>query len=199
MFKPQPSLFYTQMALQARAAVPPCHHTRLLSKRSPARFRHRLNSYYTIFMVDCALSCKVINLQMVTTNAPRATTQLTLQRYATIAIDEKWSASQLARAADCNIQTAEKFLSRLATSGMEKTQKKVLSLADSYRSTLERTAARSREYLESISHLELEQLDKDQRSLRKDALSSLTSLSSMLRLEITGDSSAATPPRLGNL
>ena len=135
---------------------------------------------------------------MVTTNAPRATTQLTLQRFATIAIDEKWSASQLARAADCNIQTAEKFLSRLVTNGMEKTQKEVLSLADDYRHTLTRTAARSREYLESIAHLELETLDKDQRSLRKDALSSLSSLSSMLRLEITKDTSA-TPPRLGNL
>jgi hypothetical protein len=136
---------------------------------------------------------------MVTTNAPRATTQLTLQRYATIAIDEKWSASQLARAADCNIQTAEKFLSRLATTGMEKTQKEVLTLADSYRHTLTLTAARSREYLQSIAHLDLDQLDRDQRSLRKDALSSLSSLSSMLRLEITGDASTNTPPRLGNL
>jgi hypothetical protein len=136
---------------------------------------------------------------MVTTNAPRATTQLTLQRFALTAVEEKWSASRLAREADCNIQTAEKFLSRLATTGMEKTQKEVLTLADSYRHTLERTAARSREYLESIAHLELDQLDKDQRSLRKDALSSLSSLSSMLRLEITGDTSASTPPRLGNL
>jgi hypothetical protein len=136
---------------------------------------------------------------MVTTNAPRATTQLTLQRFALTAVEEKWSASRLAREADCNIQTAEKFLSRLATTGMEKTQKEVLTLADSYRHTLERTAARSREYLESISHLELDQLDRDQRSLRKDALSSLSSLSSMLRLEITGDASASTPPRLGNL
>ena len=72
-------------------------------------------------------------------------------------------------------------------------------MADDYRHTLTRTAARSREYLESISHLELDQLDKDQRSLRKDALSSLSSLSSMLRLEITGDASASAPPRLGNL
>ncbi len=136
---------------------------------------------------------------MVTTNAPRATTQLTLQRFALTAVEEKWSASRLAREADCNIQTAEKFLSRLATSGMERTQKEVLTLADSYRHTLERTAARSREYLESISHLDLDSLDKDQRSLRKDALSSLSSLSSMLRLEITGDASASTPPRLGNL
>jgi hypothetical protein len=75
--------------------------------------------------------------------------------------------------------------------------KQVLCLADSYRATLELTAARSREYLQSISHLELETLDKEQRSLRKEALSSLTSLSSMLRLEVTGD--ASTPPRLGNL
>jgi hypothetical protein len=136
---------------------------------------------------------------MVTTNAPRATTQLTLQRFALTAVEEKWSASRLAREADCNVHTAEKFLSRLADTGMEKTQREVLTLADSYRHTLERTAARSREYLESISHLELDQLDKDQRSLRKDALSSLSSLSSMLRLEITGDSSASAPPRLGNL
>ena len=136
---------------------------------------------------------------MVTTNAPRATTQLTLQRFALTAVEEKWSASRLAREADCNVHTAEKFLSRLADTGMEKTQREVLTLADSYRHTLERTAARSREYLESISHIELDQLDKEQRSLRKDALSSLSSLSSMLRLEITGDASASTPPRLGNL
>jgi hypothetical protein len=138
-------------------------------------------------------------LRMVTTNAPRATTQLTLQRYALTAVEEKWTASRLAREADCHIETAEKFLSRLAEEGLKKTQREVFQLAESYRSTLERTAARSREYLESIAHLELDQLDKDQRSLRKDALSSLSSLSSMLRLEITGDTSASTPPRLGNL
>ena len=82
---------------------------------------------------------------------------------------------------------------------MEKTQREVSTLASDYRSTRELTAARSREYLQSIAHLDLDSLDKDQRSLRKDALSSLSSLSSMLRLEITGDASATTPPRLGNL
>ncbi len=133
------------------------------------------------------------------TTGPRSTTQLTLQRLATTAIDEKWTAAQLAAAAGCNERTADRFLGRLVTVGAERTQREVLTLADSYRHTLERTAARSREYLESISHLELEHLDKDQRSLRKDALSSLSSLSSMLRLEITGDSSTNTPPRLGNL
>jgi murein L,D-transpeptidase YcbB/YkuD len=136
---------------------------------------------------------------MLTTNAPRATTQLTLQRYATIAIDDKWTAAQLAIAADCNVRTAEKFLQRLAEAGMQHTQREVLTLASDYRSTLELTAARSREYLQSISHLELDRLDKDQRALRREALSSLTSLSSMLRLEVTGDASASAPPRLGNL
>ena len=134
---------------------------------------------------------------MVTTNAPRATTQLTLQRYALTAVEEKWSASKLARAADCHIETAEKFLSRLAEEGLKKTQREVLQMADTYRSTLERTAARSREYLESISHLELESLDKEQRALRREALSSLTSLSSMLRLEVS--STSETPRQLGNL
>jgi hypothetical protein len=133
------------------------------------------------------------------TTGPRSTTQLTLHKFASIAIDEKWTASELARAADCNPHTAEKFLSSLVASAEKKTEREVLTLADSYRSTLERTAARSREYLESIAHLDLDQLDRDQRSLRKDALSSLSSLSSMLRLEITGDASASTPPRLGNL
>ena len=128
---------------------------------------------------------------------PRATTQLALQKYATQAIDERWTASQLSQAAGCSQGTAENFLSGLARIGAENTKRNIIALADDYRSTLERPAARSREYLESISHLELEQLDKDQRSLRKEALSSLTSLSSMLRLEVTGDSS--TPPRLGNL
>ena len=124
---------------------------------------------------------------------------MTLRKYATIAVEEKWSANALAEKAGCNRRTAEKYLNTLVTASAEKTQREVLTLADSYRSTLERTADRSREYLESISHLELDQLDRDQRSLRKDALSSLSSLSSMLRLEITGDSSASAPPRLGNL
>lgn len=133
------------------------------------------------------------------TTGPRATTQLTLHKLASVAIDEKWTASELARAADCSPHTAEKFLSGLVDKAAINTQREVLTLADSYRHTLERTAARSREYLESIAHLELDQLDKDQRSLRKDALSSLSSLSSMLRLEITKDTSASAPPRLGNL
>ena len=133
------------------------------------------------------------------TTGPRSTTQLMLQRLATTAVNEKWTAAQLAAAAGCNERTADRFLGRLVTAGAEITQREVLTLADSYRSTLERTAARSREYLESISHLDLDSLDKEQRSLRKEALSSLSSLSSMLRLEITGDSSAAAPPRLGNL
>ncbi len=128
---------------------------------------------------------------------PRSTTQLALQRLATAAIDGRWTAAELAKNADCHLDTAKSFLSSLVHTGRAQMDKQVLSLADSYRSTLELTAARSREYLQSISHLELETLDKEQRSLRKEALSSLTSLSSMLRLEVTGDSS--TPPRLGNL
>ena len=128
---------------------------------------------------------------------PRSTTQLTLHKFASVAIDEKWTASELARAADCNPHTAEKFLAGLLASAAKKTEREVLTLADSYRSTLERTAARSREYLESISHLELDQLDKEQRALRKEALSSLTSLSSMLRLEVS--TSADAPRQLGNL
>ena len=99
--------------------------------------------------------------------------------------------------AGCNRRTAEKYLNSLVTASAEKTQREVLTLADSYRSTLERTAARSREYLESISHLDLDSLDKEQRALRKEALSSLTSLSSMLRLEVSASPDA--PRQLGNL
>ena len=131
------------------------------------------------------------------TTGPRATTQLTLHKLASVAIDEKWTASELARAADCSPHTAEKFLSGLVDKAAINTQREVLTLADSYKSTLERTAARSREYLESISHLDLDSLDKDQRSLRKEALSSLTSLSSMLRLEVSASPDA--PRQLGNL
>lgn len=128
---------------------------------------------------------------------PRQTTQLTLHKFATVAIDEKWNASDLARAAGCNPHTAEKFLAGLLATAAKQTQRDVLQLSNDYRSTLERTAARSREYLESISHLELEQLDKEQRALRKEALSSLTSLSSMLRLEVSTSPDA--PRQLGNL
>ena len=128
---------------------------------------------------------------------PRSTTQLRLQRLATSAIDGKWTAQELATQAECNPATAEKFLSGLVRRGEQQTQKDVLRLADDYKSTLTLTAARSREYLQSISHLELDQLDKEQRSLRKDALSSLTSLSSMLRLEVS--TSADAPRQLGNL
>ena len=131
------------------------------------------------------------------TTGPRATTHLSLQKYATQAIDERWTASQLSQAAGCSQKCAEQFLRRLEQIGSENTKRNIIALADDYRSTLEQTAARSREYLQSIAHLELETLDKEQRSLRKEALSSLTSLSSMLRLEVTSDSS--TPPRLGNL
>ena len=130
---------------------------------------------------------------------PRSTTQLALQRLATAAIDGRWTASELAKHAHCHIDTAKRFLASLVTTSRETVDKQVLSLADDYRHTLTLTAARSREYLQSIAHLELEQLDKDQRSLRKDALSSLSSLSSMLRLEITKDTSVSAPPRLGNL
>jgi hypothetical protein len=130
---------------------------------------------------------------------PRATLKLRLQRLASSAVDNAWTAAELAKQAGCSAGVAERYLSNLARVGEETTQREVLSLADDYRSTLELTAARSREYLQSIAHLELDQLDKDQRSLRKDALSSLSSLSSMLRLEITGDASASAPPRLGNL
>ena len=134
---------------------------------------------------------------MPATHGPKATTQLTLQRYATTAIDDKWTAGQLAEAAGCNIKTAEKFLIRLAETCMEKTQREVLTLASDYRSTLELTAARSREYLQSIAHLDLDSLDREQRALRKEALSSLTSLSSMLRLEVSTSPDA--PRQLGNL
>ena len=132
-----------------------------------------------------------------TTTGPRATTQLSLQKYATQAIDERWTASQLAQSAGCSQKCAEQFLRRLEQIGSENTKRNIIALADDYRSTLERTAARSREYLETISHLELDQLDKEQRALRKEALSSLTSLSSMLRLEVSTSPDA--PRQLGNL
>ena len=112
-------------------------------------------------------------------------------------MEDKWTAAQLADAAQCSPGTAEKFLSGLARIGAENTKRNVIALADDYRSTLELTAARSREYLQSISHLELDQLDRDQRALRKEALSSLTSLSSMLRLEVSTSPDA--PRQLGNL
>ena len=128
---------------------------------------------------------------------PRSTTQLRLQRLATSAVNGKWTAQELATQAECNPATAEKFLLGLVRRGEQQTQKDVLRLADDYKSTLTLTAARSREYLQSISHLDLDQLDRDQRSLRKEALSSLTSLSSMLRLEVSG--APETPRQLGNL
>ena len=128
---------------------------------------------------------------------PRSTTQLALQRLATAAIDGRWTAAELAKNADCHIDTAKSFLSSLVHTGRAQMDKQVLSLADDYRSTLTLTAARSREYLQSISHLELDQLDKDQRALRREALSSLTSLSSMLRLEVSSGPDA--PRQLGNL
>ena len=134
---------------------------------------------------------------MATHTGPRATLKLRLQRLASSAIDNAWTAAELAKQAGCSAGLAERYLSQLARVGEETTQREVLTLADDYKSTLTLTAARSREYLQSISHLELEQLDKDQRALRKEALSSLTSLSSMLRLEVS--TSADAPRQLGNL
>lgn len=138
-----------------------------------------------------------IYMSMAHCTGPRSTTQLALQRLATAAIDGRWTAMELARQADCHIDTAKRFLASLVTTSRETVDKQVLSLADDYRSTLTLTAARSREYLQSISHLDLDSLDKEQRALRKEALSSLTSLSSMLRLEVS--TSADAPRQLGNL
>ena len=134
---------------------------------------------------------------MATHTGPRATLKLRLQRLASSAIDNAWTAAELAKQAGCSAGLAERYLSQLARVGEETTQREVLSLADDYRSTLTLTAARSREYLQSIAHLDLDSLDKDQRALRKEALSSLTSLSSMLRLEVS--SSPDAPRQLGNL
>ena len=153
----------------------------------------------SVALTSVALTSVAHYIWSMATTGPRATTQLSLQKYATQAIDERWTASQLAQSAGCSQKCAEQFLRRLERIGSENTKRNVIALADDYRSTLERTAARSREYLESIAHLDLDSLDKEQRALRKEALSSLSSLSSMLRLEITGDASANTPPRLGNL
>lgn len=134
---------------------------------------------------------------MATHTGPRATLKLRLQRLASSAIDNAWTAAELAKQAGCSAGLAERYLSQLARVGEETTQREVLSLADDYKSTLTLTAARSREYLQSIAHLDLDSLDRDQRSLRKDALSSLTSLSSMLRLEVSSAPNA--PRQLGNL
>lgn len=134
---------------------------------------------------------------MATHTGPRATLKLRLQRLASSAIDNAWTAAELAKQAGCSAGLAERYLSQLARVGEETTQREVLTLADDYKSTLTLTAARSREYLQSISHLDLDSLDRDQRALRKEALSSLTSLSSMLRLEVS--SSPDAPRQLGNL
>lgn len=134
---------------------------------------------------------------MATHTGPRATLKLRLQRLASSAIDNAWTAAELAKQAGCSAGLAERYLSQLARVGEETTQREVLSLADDYKSTLTLTAARSREYLQSIAHLDLDSLDRDQRALRKEALSSLTSLSSMLRLEVS--TSADAPRQLGNL
>ena len=134
---------------------------------------------------------------MATHTGPRATLKLRLQRLASSAIDNAWTAAELAKQAGCSAGLAERYLSQLARVGEETTQREVLTLADDYKSTLTQTAARSREYLQSISHLELDQLDKEQRALRREALSSLTSLSSMLRLEVSASPDA--PRQLGNL
>lgn len=134
---------------------------------------------------------------MATHTGPRATLKLRLQRLASSAIDNAWTAAELAKQAGCSAGLAERYLSQLARVGEETTQREVLSLADDYKSTLTLTAARSREYLQSIAHLDLDSLDRDQRALRKEALSSLTSLSSMLRLEVSASPDA--PKQLGNL
>ena len=155
--------------------------------------------FYAPTLDSVALASVALYYRGMSHTGPRSTTQLALQKYATQAIDERWTASQLSQSAGCSQKCAEQFLRRLEQIGSENTKRNIIALTDNYRSTLELTAARSREFLQSISHLDLEALDKDQRSLRKDALSSLSSLSSMLRLEITGDASASAPPRLGNL
>jgi predicted DNA binding protein len=102
--------------------------------------------------------------------APIISKQVALHNYLPQAIEEQWTAGKLAEQAGVHYSTANAYLKRVAAKGEKKALNKVLGIADEYRSTLECTAARSREFLESIEDKSLGELTPNERQLWREAL-----------------------------
>ena len=126
-----------------------------------------------------------------------ATKQLACAALIDQAITEQWSARKLAREAGVSHETAGKYLLAAVEQTHRKTTSKIMRVSTGYRHTLESAAARSREFLDSIEAIELRDLDDRQLKLRKDAISSLSSISTLLKFSEPAPVDA--PPRLGNL
>jgi hypothetical protein len=133
---------------------------------------------------------------MVMPTAPMPTKQIALHTLMPQAIEEHWSTTKLAEAAGVNHETAKNFLQKYADQSLRKTHSRVLKVADSYRSTLECTAARSREFLETIEDKALSELTANERQLRREALASLTTIGGLLKFS---EPAADRPEKLGNL
>ena len=126
-----------------------------------------------------------------------ATKQLACAALIDQAIAEQWSARRLGREAGVSQETAGKYLIDAVRQTHQKTSNKIVRVSAGYRHTLESAAARSREFLDSIDGLPLDELDDRQLKLRKDAISSLSSISTLLK--VSEPAPADAPPRLGNL
>jgi len=129
-------------------------------------------------------------------SAPMPTKRVALQALAVRAIEEQWTTNKLAEEAGVHFTTAQDFMRRLVEQGEKKVINKVLKVSDSYRSTLESTAARSREYLESIADKSVDELTPTERQLRKECLASLTTIGGLLKFS---EPAAQGPGKLGNL
>jgi preprotein translocase subunit Sec63 len=121
---------------------------------------------------------------------------MALQALLPKAVEEQWSTGKLAEEAGVHYVVAQKFMSKVANQGERKAVDKVLRVADSYRSTRECTAARSREYLETIEDKALSELTANERQLRREALASLTTIGGLLKFS---EPAADRPEKLGNL
>lgn len=126
-----------------------------------------------------------------------ATKQLACAALVDQAIAEQWSARKLAIEAGVSQATAGKYLINAVEQIQRKVSNKIMRVSTGYRHTLESAAARSREFLDSIEAIELRDLDDRQLKLRKDAISSLSSISTLLKFSEPAPADA--PPRLGNL
>ena len=126
-----------------------------------------------------------------------STKELACAAFIEQAISEHWSARKLAEAAGVNHETAGNYLRKTLARTRQKNDQKIMRVSTGYRHTLESAAARSREFLDSIDGLPLDELDDRQLKLRKDAISSLSSISTLLKFSEPAPADA--PPRLGNL
>jgi hypothetical protein len=124
------------------------------------------------------------------------TKQIALHSLVDQAVAEQWGLSKLAEEAGVHYTVAQRFMENFAKQSEKRALNRVMKVSDSYRSTLETAAARSREYLETIEDKALGELTANERQLRREALASLTTIGGLLKFS---EPAAERPEKLGNL